>query len=387
VHYRLFRDRDTVRGATPVLRRYVAALGGQIRASPRGILNRERYSSDIPDSVYGLHGQAVVWQALRAMSDVWAETGEASLARTSRQLAARLEAGLRQAVATSQRRLPDGSLFVSVRLLDGEPAYDRLTRTRPGSYWNLVMPYALASGLFPPRGPQANGVFAYMQRHGSRLLGLVRAGAYALYRDPAFPVSGTDEVYGINVARFLADNDRPDQLALSLYGQLAAAMTPGTFVAGEAASVAPLAGNAYRAMYLPPNGASNAAFLVKLRLMLVHERRDRAGTPRGLELAYATPRRWLLPGRRVAVRNVPTSFGPLTFSLEAGRAAVSASLDLPTRRQPSSVRLRLRLPRPARIIAVLVDGRPYTRFDARTGTIDLSGRRGRIGLVVRYAAR
>ena len=52
-----------------------------------------------------------------------------------------------------------------------------------------------------------------------------------------FPTSGTDQVYGLNVARFLAANDRPDQLVLSLYGQLAAAMTPGTFVAGEAASV------------------------------------------------------------------------------------------------------------------------------------------------------
>jgi hypothetical protein len=387
VHYRLFRDRAAVRSATPVLRRYVAALGRQIRSSPRGMLARERYSSDIPDSVYGLHSQAVVWQALRAMGDVWAETGEASLARTSRRLAARLEAGLRRAVSASQRRLPDGSLFVAVRLLDGEPAYDALTRTRPGSYWNLVMPYALASGLFPPRGPQANGVFAYMQRHGSRLLGLVRAGAYALYRDPTFPTSGTDEVYGINVARFLADNNRPDQLALSLYGQLAAAMTPGTFVAGEAASVAPLAGSAYRAMYLPPNNAANAAFLVKLRLMLVHERRDASGASRGLELAHATPRRWLLPGRRVAIRGAPTSFGPVSFSLDVGRDAVAAALDLPQRQPPRSIRLRLRLPRPARITAVILDGRPYTRFDRRTETIDLSGRRGRVQLVVRYAAR
>jgi hypothetical protein len=133
VHYRLFRDRPTVRRATPVLRRYVGALGRQIGASPRGMLTRERYSSDIPDSVYGLHSQAVVWQALRAMADVWGETGEPSLARTSRRLAARLGAGLRRAVAASRRRLPDGSLFVPVRLLDREGPYDVLTRTRAGS--------------------------------------------------------------------------------------------------------------------------------------------------------------------------------------------------------------------------------------------------------------
>ncbi len=387
VHYRLFRDRVTVRNATPTLRRYVAALGRQIRSSPRGMLARERYSSDIPDSVYGLHSQAVAWQGLRAMAGVWTETGEAALARSARQLAARLGTGLRRAVGASQRRLPDGSLFVPVRLLDREPPYDFLTRSRPGSYWNLVMPYALASGLFPPRGPQANGVFAYMQRHGSRLLGLVRAGAYALYRDPSFPTSGTDEVYGINVARFLADNDRADQLVLSLYGQLAGAMTPGTFVAGEAASVAPLGGSSYRAMYLPPNNAANAAFLVKLRLMLVHERRDRAGNPRGLELAYATPRRWLLPGKRIAVRGVPTSFGPVSFSIDAARDTLRAELEVPERARPRTLRLRLRLPKPGRITSVLVDGRPSTRFDALTETIDLSGRRGRVRLEVRHAAR
>jgi hypothetical protein len=39
------------------------------------------------------------------------------------------------------------------------------------------------------------------------LLGLVRAGAYALYGPHAFPVGGTDQVYGLNVSRFLADND------------------------------------------------------------------------------------------------------------------------------------------------------------------------------------
>ena len=53
---------------TPVLRGYVDDARRQIAASPRGILGRERYSSDIADSVYGLHSQAVVWQGLRAMA-------------------------------------------------------------------------------------------------------------------------------------------------------------------------------------------------------------------------------------------------------------------------------------------------------------------------------
>ena len=122
-------------------------------------------------------------------------------------------------------------------------------------------------------------------------------------------------MYGLNVARFLADNDRPDQLVLSLYGMLGASMTPNTFVSGEAATVAPLRGASYRSMYMPPNTASNSAFLETLRLMLVHETRDLDGTPVGLDLAFATPRPWLASGKRIAVNAAPTSFGALTYEI------------------------------------------------------------------------
>ena len=82
------------------------------------------------------------------------------------------------------------------------------------------------------------GILKYMLRHGSRLAGVVRAGAYALYERPVFPVSGTDQVYGTNVARFLADGDVADQLVLSLYVPLALAMTPNTFCRVRLRSVA-----------------------------------------------------------------------------------------------------------------------------------------------------
>lgn len=384
-YYSLHRDRAYIDQTFPTLHRYVTALGRQIRANGRGLLGRERYSSDIPDSVYGLHSQAVAWQGMRSISRVWAETGHGSGAETARRAASRLEAGLRRAVPASQRRLADGSLFVPVQLLDGIQPYAAVTEARLGSYWNLVMPYVLASGIFRPGSPQASGVYKYMSRHGSRLLGLVRAGAYALYRDPVFPTSGTDQVYGINVSRFLADNDEPDQLVLSLYGQLAAGMTEGTFVAGEAASVAPLERAYYRSMYLPPNGASNAAFLTTLRLMLVHETTEPDGDPLGLELAFATPRAWLRAGRRILVRNVPTSFGPVAFTLEASEGAVRASVTVPERAPPRALMLRLRLPPGQRIAGVMLDGRPYERFDRTTGTIDLSGRRGTLDLMTQTA--
>jgi hypothetical protein len=289
-------------------------------------------------------------------------------------------------VRASQRELPDGSLFVPARLLDPEEPYESVIESRAGGYWNLVAPYAFASGLIAPGTPQANGVLRYMLLHGSRLLGLVRAGAYSLYGlTPVYPVSGVNPVYGLNVARFLADNDRPDQLVLSLYGQLAAGMASGTFVSGEGLSVAPLHGEPYRSMYLPPNGASNGSFLETLRLMLVHETRAPDGEPRGLELAYSTPRAWLLPGRRVVVRRAPTSFGPISFSMQSSDDAVRVRIDAPKRASLGTLSLRLRLPRASRIVGVTLGGRPYARFDARSETIDLSGRSGRLDVVVRVS--
>lgn len=374
-------DAAFLQSATTVINRFVSSLAASMRGD---LLAPERYSSDIPDQVYGLHAQTVVWEGLRGIARVWAAQGRPQLAQRARALASRLARGLRRAVRASEQELPDGSLFMPASLLDGEQSYDSLTTERLGSYWNLVIPFALASGFFQPDSREARGSLRYLELHGSRLLGLVRAGAYALYgRSPTPPVSGTDEVYGLNVARFLADLDQSDQLVLSLYGELAAAMTPNTFVSGEGATVAPLDGERDRTMYLPPNSASNAAFLETLRQLLVHETRTKDDTPSGLQLAYATPRAWLEPGKQISVQDMPTSFGPLSYSLAAGTTTVRATVDVPARSRVHTLMLRLRLPQGRRIVSVELGGRSYKRFNRANGTITLSGLSGRLDLLVR----
>jgi hypothetical protein len=384
-YYLLFRDRTYLERHARVLASYVARLGHRLAANGRRLLPRERFSADIGVRVFGLHSQAVVWNGLREMAAVWSQTGHPGLADRARRIAARLGAGLTRALRKKASRLTDGSLFVPVRLVDGEHPYRMLTATRAGSYWNLVMPYALASGIFRPRSPQAEGVLSYLLAHGSRILGLVRAGAYSLYGKSRFPVSGTDQVYGLNVARFLAANDQADQLVLSLYGQLAAGMTAGTHVSGEGATIAPIRGEYYRKMLLPPNAGSNSAFLETLRLMLVDETEGPLGAPDGLELAFATPRRWLALGGQIAVKDAPTSFGPLSYHLTAVVGEVHGLVDLPTSFRLKKVQLRIRLPAGRRLTSVLVDGRPYRRFDRRTGTVDLSGRHGQLQLTAHFA--
>jgi len=125
---------------------------------------------------------------------------------------------------------------------------------------------------------------------------------------------------------------------------------------------------------------NNAAFLETLRLTLIHETRAPGGEPRGLELAYATPRAWLAPGKRIAVHAAPTSFGPLTYTLEATAASVHATIDVPTRARARELKLRLRLP-PGRRVASVSTG----RLDRATGTIDLTGSTGTVELEARIA--
>jgi hypothetical protein len=380
-YYELTGDRPYLNWVTGRIDRFMTSIGQQMRSDSHGLLRQERFSSDIPERVYGLHSQTTVWEGLNAMAAVWSETRQPAHATRARGLAIRLRFALQHAISKSSHRLKDGSLFVPAVLLDKHKPFDALTRSRLGSYWNLVMPYALASGFFEPHGRQANEILRYMLGHGSRLLGLVRAGAYSLYGGKTrYPMTGTDQVYGLAVARFLADNDQSDQLVLSLYGMLGAGMTPGTFVSGEAATVAPLKGASFRSMYLPPNAASNSAFLETLRLMLVHETTTRNGKPAGLELAFSTPRSWLAPGKSVAVRESPTSFGPLTYELDAGYGQITGTVDVPTRRPPLTVKLRLRVPAGHHVLGVRVDGRrrPY---DRETATVDLSGLRGTLSIV------
>jgi hypothetical protein len=139
-------------------------------------------------------------------------------------------------------------------------------------------------------------------------------------------------------------------------------------------------------MYMPPNTASNSAFLETLRLMLVHETRDKDGSPVGLELAYSTPRPWLGDGKTVAVNEAPTSFGSLTYSLHRDGSRLTGSVLVPSRHPPHTLRLRLRLPHGVKLRAVRVNGlrRPVER---RTGTIDLSGLRGTLDVAALLATR
>ena len=158
--------------------------------------------------------------------------------------------------------------------------------------------------------------------------------------------AGVAPVYQLGISRFLAEEDKPGLLDVSLYGLLAAGMTQGTYVSGEAVSLPPVHGAYDRAMFMPPNTGTNASFLGTVRELLVHERLGRAGVPAGVDLAFSTPRAWLAGGKRIEVQGVPTSFGKVSYTLVRRGATIAALLgalggiaiaqDTPPAEQPPS---------------------------------------------------
>jgi hypothetical protein len=374
IYYQLYRDRAFVDADAPAMAQTLDTLAGRQLAT--GLLQPEPLSTDLYGAVNGLPAQVVTWEGLLAAGRVWAITGHHDLAAKAAAIVLRLEPALRAAVRAHEVRLPDGSLFVP-DTLDGKTSpYRRITYTRDGSYWNLVMPYVFASGFFPPGRSDTNGILRYLALHGARLLGVPRSDAHVVFGK--VNGQGLGQVYGQEAARFLADSDQPDLLALSLYGQLGVAMTQGTYVSGEAISVLPVGTSYYRSMYMPPNLGANSSYLETLRLLLVHERRGPRGLANGLDLAFATPPSWLAEDGSFGLQKAPTSFGLLSYTVTRSGRTVTADVTLP--RAVPGVRLRLRLPAGLRIGRV----RGAVAVDRASGTMTLP-RRARVQLTATLA--
>jgi len=396
-YYLLTRDRAFIEENTDKYAGICDALLRQMDKDPNGLLEKQRHCGDIPDIAYCTFHQTVCWRGLRDMAEVWGLTGRQDLREKYRAAADKLRDAITHALEKSQSTLSDGTLFVPSILLDNKKeVYDPVTKTRMGSYWNLCMPYAFSSGFWPANSADMDHITGFMRNHGSLMLGLVRFNYYPVeigeFRAdglPGYSTTGFDNVYLPGYLRMMADRDEADLLCLSFYAKAVHAQTRGTYVSGEGETVGARPDQFYRSCYGTPCSANNTAFLMALRLMLVRESfDDSTGLPQGLYLAHGTPRQWLEPGKVVTVDNAPTAFGPVSLHIESelDRGIVHARVMLPSRDPAAVTKLKLRVPKPATIIAVTRNGQPCGKFDAATETVDLSGLGGEALLEVHYSA-
>ncbi|MGW8181937.1 MAG: hypothetical protein ACWGQW_24685, partial [bacterium] len=151
---------------------FIRELGIQLDGSADGLLRKERFSGDIKEKDYYLHQQAVCWRGLRDIAGVLDELGYHAEAESCSSVGSRLKSSLLKAVMKSKVDLEDGTIFIPTRLLASVEPHVPVTFTKLGTYWNLVIPYALASGLLP--SDLSEGLLRFMIDHGSLFLGLLR---------------------------------------------------------------------------------------------------------------------------------------------------------------------------------------------------------------------
>jgi hypothetical protein len=382
-------DTAFIRANTATYSSLMSTMASQIAADPNGILPKEYEGGDIPTRIYGTHAQTVGWRGMRDMALVWRLIGETALATRYEPIAESFRRNLVAAINSSKRTVGTAT-FIPHDLLSGELAFDPVTATKTGSYWNLLHPYALASGIFTPGSAEADSIWRYSREQGAVMLGLQRFNYYPTAIGSVFPnglpgykTTGDDNVYMIERVRFLAANDKADELVLALYGKLAHGMTRKTFVGGEGHTIGPVPGEYFRSMYLPPTNSNADGFLVALREALVHVGEATSGVPDRLWLAFSTPRGWLEDGKTIAVDRAPTPFGAVSYSIVSRLASrrIDVTATLPASASLRELKLRLRLPAGSAITAAreTVSGRTVP-FSGET--LDLAGFTGAVTVQV-----
>jgi len=120
-------------------------------------------------------------------------------------------------------------------------------------------------------------------------------------------------------------------------------------------------------------------FLHQTRTLLVTER------GRELWLAPFTPAHWLADGQALTVRNAPTRFGPVSYTLRSRLADgwVHATIQPPEREAPHRIVLRLRTPDGSAIRSVRVNGRRHHDFAPAEGLVRLPPSRAPLDLEIR----
>jgi hypothetical protein len=211
-----------------------------------------------------------------------------------------------------------------------------------------MCPYIIGSGVFGPGSEREGWMIDYLRQHGGVALGMIRStpqqGEFA--KEP-----GVNVLYGLRYQLALLRRDDREHALAGFYGQLAQGMTRDTFVGGEGSRF--FHGDRLgRSFYLPPNSASNAAFLTTLRYLLVQDWEDDDGRPDALRLLYGAPGRWLADGAEVRLERAPTRFGPVGLHAVSRlhKGEVEVTLEPPPRR-PKRWSLRLPLPQGWKVVA------------------------------------
>ncbi len=123
----------------------------------------------------------------------------------------------------------------------------------------------------------------------------------------------------------------------------------------------------------PDNGTAGW-FMENFRDLLVME------DGQSLWAARATPRAWLEQGKKITVRNAPTHFGTFAYEIvsDVDNGKIDATVEMPSRKVPEAVFLRLRRPKMLPIKSVTVNGKTWSDFDPAKEVVRLHDVQGSV---------
>lgn len=357
----------------------VELVSGNLQAN--GLLPADNYAGDIKQQVISLSSNANCWRGLRDLAAVLDDLGEHQRAEKLHAVAAGFRAAILDAVAKSEHHEAEPP-FIPISLLGEEPPHDPLTATRIGSYYDLMAPYVLGSGIFGSGSQRETWMIEYLRRHGGLAMGMIRSTPHQGEFDNQ---PGVNVLYGLRyMLALLRRDDVPHALA-GFYGQLAQGMTRDTFIGGEGSRF--FHGDRFgRSFYLPPNSASNATFLTVLRYLMIQDWDiDDDGRPETLRLLYGVPARWLADGSNIQLRDAPTAFGKLSLDVRSRlkEGEVTVTIEVPA---SAIEKLIVRLPLPPGWRVNSVESSPTTVVTAKGGDWLLTPPAGRHEISFRVSA-
>jgi hypothetical protein len=366
-HFALTADTDWLRRVAPNMirmagwiaakRRESMTAAGRQRTATYGLIKFRPYC-DFPQETYDYFGDAYCAAGLERTARALASIG---LDAEARRIAAEAAAYRDDILASMDKAVFERG---GLKVLPLEPETRRIlddSKGRASDYYSLIASCVLESEFLPATDERAGWIMRFIEERGGLRMGLCEFGG------------GIDHAYTYGYWLDCLKLDRVKPVILGLYGSLAYGMSRETYAGVEVTRL--FSGDNEPTL---PHLYSCTQQLRLLRMMLVQEDGDR------LWLGRAMPRPWLGGESAVELRDAPTAFGPVSFTIRPrpaeGRTVVE--LAAPARRRPAAILLRLRDPKMRRMAAVTVNGRAIRTFDAET--IKLVAPAGRLAIEVIY---
>jgi len=231
-----------------------------------------------------------------------------------------------------------------------------------GDYYGLVASCLLDAAFLPATDKRASWIVDFMEQKKGLTAGLCRFGP-----------DGVDHAYTYGYLMTQLERGDARKVLLGFWSMLAFGMTRETYSGVECTSI--VTGANYWTL---PHLYSCTQQLRLLRNMLLRE------DGQTLRIGDAIPRAWLEDGKKINVREAPTEFGDVSYSIisAAKKGLIQIKLTPPTRRAPKLIHITLRHPTQTPIRAVYMNGKKWTKVTK--DSIELTGVIKPMTLEVRY---